>query len=48
MSGIEISVIDVLKSENEDIIDTIQLNIDLKKVKKYIEILRQIDGIRNI
>ncbi|MCY8034877.1 hypothetical protein P9D55_11925 [Bacillus sonorensis] len=48
MSGIEISVIDVLKSENEDIIDTIQLNIDLKKVKKYIEILRQIDGIPNI
>ena len=33
MSGIEISLIDVLKSENEDVIDTIQLNMELEKVK---------------
>ena len=39
MSGIEISLIDVLKSENEDVIDTIQLNMELEKVKKYIDIL---------
>ncbi|KAA6451288.1 helix-turn-helix domain-containing protein [Bacillus swezeyi] len=35
----EISLIDVLKSENEDVIDTIQLNMELEKVKKYIDIL---------
>jgi len=39
VSGIEISLIDVLKSENEDVIDTIQLNMELEKVKKYIDIL---------
>ncbi|AKQ74021.1 RNA polymerase sigma factor [Bacillus licheniformis WX-02] len=39
MSGIEISLIDILKSENEDVIDTIQLNMELEKVKKYIDIL---------
>ncbi|NRF06136.1 sigma-70 family RNA polymerase sigma factor, partial [Bacillus safensis] len=39
MSGIEISLIDVLKSENEDVIDTIQLNMELEKVKEYIDIL---------
>ncbi len=37
--GNEISLIDVLKSENEDLIDTIQLNMELEKVKKYIDIL---------
>lgn len=37
--GNEISLIDVLKSENEDVIDTIQLNIELEKVKQYIDIL---------
>ncbi|MCY7913695.1 RNA polymerase sporulation sigma factor SigK, partial [Bacillus haynesii] len=37
--GNEISLLDVLKSENEDIIDTIQLNMELEKVKKYIDIL---------
>ncbi|UTL71383.1 RNA polymerase sporulation sigma factor SigK [Bacillus halotolerans] len=37
--GNEISLIDVLKSENEDVIDTIQLNMDLEKVKQYIDIL---------
>ena len=29
--GNEISLIDVLKSENEDVIDTIQLNMELEK-----------------
>nr|WP_235356944.1 RNA polymerase sporulation sigma factor SigK [Bacillus alveayuensis] len=37
--GNEISLMDVLKSENEDIIDTIQLNMELEKVKEYIDIL---------
>ncbi|ASS91993.1 MAG: RNA polymerase sporulation sigma factor SigK [Bacillaceae bacterium] len=37
--GNEISLIDVLKSENEDIIDTIQLNMELEKIKKYLSIL---------
>ncbi|NRF04843.1 RNA polymerase sporulation sigma factor SigK [Bacillus safensis] len=37
--GNEISLIDILKSENEDVIDTIQLNMELEKVKKYIDIL---------
>jgi RNA polymerase sporulation-specific sigma factor len=37
--GNEISLIDVLKSENEDVIDTIQLNMELEKVKEYIDIL---------
>ncbi|MCR9038943.1 hypothetical protein QRX25_12535 [Bacillus sp. L381] len=37
--GNEISLIDVLKSESEDVIDTIQLNMELEKVKKYIDIL---------
>ena len=39
MSGNEISLIDILKFENEDVIDTIQLNMVLEKVKKYIDIL---------
>jgi RNA polymerase sporulation-specific sigma factor len=37
--GNEISLIDVLKSESEDVIDTIQLNMELEKIKKYIDIL---------
>ena len=37
--GNEISLIDVLKSESEDVIDTIQLNMELEKIKQYIEIL---------
>ena len=37
--GNEISLIDVLKSESEDVIDTIQLNMEIEKVKKYIDIL---------
>ena len=37
--GNEISLIDVLKSENEDIIDMIQLNMELEKIKKYLSIL---------
>lgn len=39
MSANEISLIDVLKSENEDVIVTIQLNMKLEKVKEYIDIL---------
>lgn len=37
--GNEISLIDVLKSDAEDVIDTIQLNMELEKVKKYIDVL---------
>ncbi|MED4530799.1 RNA polymerase sporulation sigma factor SigK [Metabacillus fastidiosus] len=37
--GNEISLIDVLKSENEDVIDMIQLNMELEKLKQYIDIL---------
>jgi RNA polymerase sporulation-specific sigma factor len=37
--GNEISLIDVLKSEGDDVIDTIQLNMELEKVKKYIDVL---------
>jgi RNA polymerase sporulation-specific sigma factor len=37
--GNEISLIDVLKSESEDVIDTIQLNMELEKIKQYIDIL---------
>ena len=37
--GNEISLIDVLKSESEDVIETIQLNMEIEKVKKYIDIL---------
>jgi len=37
--GNEISLIDVLKSESEDVIDTIQLNMEIEKVKKFIGIL---------
>lgn len=37
--GNEISLIDVLKSESEDVFDTIQLSMELEKVKKYIDVL---------
>ncbi|MDX8359508.1 MULTISPECIES: RNA polymerase sporulation sigma factor SigK [Bacillaceae] len=37
--GNEISLIDVLKSEAEDVIETIQLNMELEKIKEYIDIL---------
>jgi RNA polymerase sporulation-specific sigma factor len=37
--GNEISLIDVLKSEGNDIVDEIQLNMELEQVKKYIDVL---------
>ncbi|MBS4209030.1 RNA polymerase sporulation sigma factor SigK [Bacillus sp. FJAT-50079] len=37
--GNEISLIDVLKSEVEDVFDTIQLNMELERVKEYIDVL---------
>jgi RNA polymerase sporulation-specific sigma factor len=37
--GNEISLIDILKSETDDVIDTIQLNMELEKVRKYICVL---------
>ena len=37
--GNEISLIDVLKTDSEDVIDTIQLNMELEKVKQYINVL---------
>ncbi|MBO8177592.1 RNA polymerase sporulation sigma factor SigK [Aeribacillus pallidus] len=37
--GNEISLIDVLKSDSEDVIDTIQLNMELEKMKEYIDVL---------
>ncbi|HZG60605.1 MAG TPA: RNA polymerase sporulation sigma factor SigK [Anoxybacillus sp.] len=37
--GNEISLLDILKSESEDVVDTIQLNMELEKIRKYIDIL---------
>lgn len=37
--GNEISLIDILKSEADDVIDTIQLSMELEKVRKYICVL---------
>ncbi|MBE3570393.1 MAG: RNA polymerase sporulation sigma factor SigK [Bacillales bacterium] len=37
--GNEISLIDILKSESEDVFDTIQLNMELEKVIKYLQVL---------
>ncbi|MCA1056226.1 RNA polymerase sporulation sigma factor SigK [Rossellomorea aquimaris] len=37
--GNEISLIDILKSEMDDVIDTIQLSMELEKVRKYICVL---------
>ncbi|WP_064213364.1 RNA polymerase sporulation sigma factor SigK [Geobacillus stearothermophilus] len=37
--GNEISLLDILKSEGQDIVDEIQLNIELEQVKRYISVL---------
>jgi RNA polymerase sporulation-specific sigma factor len=37
--GNEISLIDILKSDADDVIETIQLNMELEKVRKYVCIL---------
>ncbi|GGE74825.1 RNA polymerase sporulation sigma factor SigK [Priestia taiwanensis] len=37
--GNEISLIDILKSESEDVIETIQLSMELEKIREYIGIL---------
>ncbi|OAO76796.1 RNA polymerase sporulation specific sigma factor SigK [Anoxybacillus flavithermus] len=37
--GNEISLIDVLKSEGEDVADEIHLNMEIEQVRKYIEVL---------
>lgn len=37
--GNEISLIDILEAENEDIIEFIQLNMDIEKMQKYFSIL---------
>ncbi|MBE6183713.1 RNA polymerase sporulation sigma factor SigK [Heyndrickxia ginsengihumi] len=37
--GNEISLIDVLQSDAEDVFDTIQLNMELEKVKEFFDIL---------
>ncbi|BBW95503.1 RNA polymerase sporulation sigma factor SigK [Geobacillus sp. FSL W8-0032] len=37
--GNEISLLDILKSEGQDIADEIQLNMEIEQVKKYIEVL---------
>jgi len=39
--GNEISLIDVLEAENENIIEYIQLNMDIEKMKNYFSILDQ-------
>src|SRR5690625_7128553 len=37
--GNEISLIDILEAENEDIIEYIQLNMEIEKMKDYLSIL---------
>ncbi|MFS0561798.1 RNA polymerase sporulation sigma factor SigK [Terribacillus sp. 179-K 1B1 HS] len=37
--GNEISLIDILQADNEDIIEYIQLNMEVEKIKEYIDIL---------
>jgi RNA polymerase sporulation-specific sigma factor len=37
--GNEISLIDILKSEGNDIVDEIHLNMELEQIKKYIDVL---------
>jgi RNA polymerase sporulation-specific sigma factor len=37
--GNEISLIDVLKSDSDDVIETIQLNMELEKIQEYISVL---------
>ncbi len=39
--GNEISLIDVLKSDNEDVVDRIQLNMELEKMKEYLSVLEE-------
>src|SRR5699024_988886 len=39
--GNEISLIDILEAENEDVIEYIQLNMELEKLEKYFTILDQ-------
>ncbi|MDF2608363.1 MAG: sporulation sigma factor SigK [Bacillales bacterium] len=37
--GNEINLLDILKSEDEDVIDTIQLNMQIEQIKEYIYLL---------
>ncbi|MDL4841466.1 RNA polymerase sporulation sigma factor SigK [Aquibacillus rhizosphaerae] len=37
--GNEISLIDILQAENEDVIEYIQLNMEVAKIKEYLDIL---------
>ncbi|CQR46919.1 RNA polymerase sigma-28 factor precursor [Paraliobacillus sp. PM-2] len=37
--GNEISLIDILQAENEDIVEFIQLNMEVEKIKQYLDIL---------
>ncbi|SEO33752.1 RNA polymerase sigma factor, sigma-70 family [Amphibacillus marinus] len=37
--GNEISLIDILQAENDDIVDFIQLNLEVAKISKYLSIL---------
>ncbi|UFT97855.1 RNA polymerase sporulation sigma factor SigK [Radiobacillus kanasensis] len=37
--GNEISLIDILQSENEDVIEYIQLNMEVEKIREYLDIL---------
>ena len=37
--GNEISLLDILKSEADDVVDTIQLNMELEKIREYLGIL---------
>ncbi len=37
--GNEISLLDILKSESEDVADTIQLNMEIEKIREYLGIL---------
>lgn len=37
--GNEINLLDILKSEADDVVDTIQLNMELEKIREYINIL---------
>ncbi|ATA60750.1 RNA polymerase sigma factor RpoD [Geobacillus stearothermophilus] len=37
--GNEISLLDILKSEEQDIVDEIQLNMEIEQVKRYISVL---------
>ncbi len=37
--GNEISLIDILQAENDDIVDYIQLNLEVEKISKYLSVL---------